>query len=102
MINEIEDGPKDAVRAIRKRLHMNAGKNHTIVMHTLIVRIVHLLQITITYLSKYYLQVLETCVKNCVRRFHVLVCTKDFVNELVKLIGRLVKFLICLYSFNIF
>lgn len=37
MINETEDGPKDAVRAIKKRLHLNVGKNHSIVMHTLIV-----------------------------------------------------------------
>jgi VHS domain len=31
--------------------------------------------------------VLETCVKNCGKRFHVLACSKDFVSELVKLIG---------------
>ncbi|XP_059353403.1 TOM1-like protein 2 isoform X2 [Daphnia carinata] len=67
LINEQEDGPRDAVRAIKKRLQLNAGKNHTVIMHTLIV--------------------LETCVKNCGRRFHVLVCSKDFVQELVKLIG---------------
>ncbi|KZS15499.1 putative ADP-ribosylation factor-binding protein GGA1 [Daphnia magna] len=67
LINEQDDGPRDAVRAIKKRLQLNAGKNHAVVMHTLIV--------------------LETCVKNCGRRFHVLVCSKDFVQELVKLIG---------------
>lgn len=33
------------------------------------------------------LTVLETCVKNCTKRFHVLVTNKDFVQELVKLIG---------------
>src|SRR5699024_10222339 len=32
-------------------------------------------------------QVLETCVKNCGKRFHMLVTNKDFVGELVKLIG---------------
>lgn len=32
-------------------------------------------------------KVLETCVKNCGRRFHLLVTNKDFVQELVKLIG---------------
>lgn len=32
-------------------------------------------------------QVLETCVKNCGRRFHMLVTNKDFVQEMVKLIG---------------
>ncbi|XP_018901199.1 target of Myb1 membrane trafficking protein isoform X2 [Bemisia tabaci] len=67
LINEREDGPKDAIKAIRKRLVQNAGKNHTVVKYTLIV--------------------LETCVKNCGKRFHVLVCNKEFVQELVKLIG---------------
>lgn len=67
LINETEDGPKDAIRAIRKRLTQSAGKNYPCVMYTL--------------------TVLETCVKNCGKRFHVLVCTKDFIQELVKLIG---------------
>ncbi|XP_054288078.1 target of Myb1 membrane trafficking protein isoform X5 [Macrosteles quadrilineatus] len=67
IINETEDGPKDAVKALRKRLQQNAGKNYIVVMYTL--------------------TVLETCVKNCGRRFHVLVCNKEFVQELVKLIG---------------
>lgn len=31
--------------------------------------------------------VLETCVKNCGRNFHVLVANKEFIQELVKLIG---------------
>lgn len=67
LINELEDGPKDAVKAIKKRFQVNAGKNNAVVMYTLIV--------------------LEACVKNCGRRFHVHVCTKDFVQEMVKLIG---------------
>ncbi|CAL8142672.1 unnamed protein product [Orchesella dallaii] len=67
MVNSSEDGPKDAVRAIRKRLQQNAGKNYTVVMYTL--------------------TVLETLVKNCGKRFHILVCQKDFGQELVKLIG---------------
>jgi hypothetical protein len=37
LINEQDDGPRDAVRAIKKRFQLNAGKNHTVVMHTLIV-----------------------------------------------------------------
>lgn len=69
LVNETEDGPRDAVKAIRKRLTQNAGKNYTIVMYTL--------------------TVLETCVKNCGKRFHVLICSKDFVNELVS--GRLIS-----------
>lgn len=63
LVNESEDGPKDAIKAIRKRLTQNAGKNYTIVMYTL--------------------TVLETCVKNCGRRFHMLASSKDFVQELV-------------------
>lgn len=63
MVNDTEDGPKDAIKAIRKRLVQNAGKNYTIVMYTL--------------------TVLETCVKNCGRHFHILVCSKDFIQELV-------------------
>lgn len=31
--------------------------------------------------------VLETCVKNCGKKFHVLVANKEFIQELVKLIG---------------
>ncbi|XP_030263914.1 target of Myb1 membrane trafficking protein isoform X2 [Sparus aurata] len=57
MINSAEEGPKDAVRAIKKRIVGN--KNFKEVMLTL--------------------TVLETCVKNCGYRFHILVTTRDFV-----------------------
>ncbi|XP_072947185.1 TOM1-like protein 2 isoform X2 [Epargyreus clarus] len=67
IINSSTDGPKDAIKAIRKRLTQSAGKNYTVVMYTL--------------------TVLETCVKNCGKSFHVLVCNKEFISELVKLIG---------------
>uniref|UniRef100_A0A1B6F9U9 VHS domain-containing protein n=1 Tax=Cuerna arida TaxID=1464854 RepID=A0A1B6F9U9_9HEMI len=67
IINDTEEGPKDAIKALRKRLQQNAGKNYIVVMYTL--------------------TVLETCVKNCGRRFHVLVCNKEFIQELVKLIA---------------
>lgn len=67
IINETEDGPKDAIKAIRKRLQQYVGKDYTVIMYTL--------------------TVLETCVKNCNRRFHILVCSKDFIQELYKLIG---------------
>lgn len=63
IINSTPDGPKDAIKAIRKRLTQSAGKNYTIVMYTL--------------------TVLETCVKNCGKSFHVLVCSKEFISELV-------------------
>lgn len=58
---------RDAVRAIKKRLHNAMSKNNAVVMYTL--------------------TVLETAVKNCDHRFHELVCNKDFVQDLVKLIG---------------
>ncbi|XP_040175476.1 TOM1-like protein 2 isoform X2 [Anopheles arabiensis] len=67
MINESSDGARDAMKAIRKRLTQNAGKNYTVIMYTL--------------------TVLETCVKNCGKAFHVLVANKEFIQELVKLIG---------------
>ncbi|XP_076272763.1 TOM1-like protein 2 isoform X2 [Rhynchophorus ferrugineus] len=67
IINETEEGPKDAIRAIKKRLNQNAGRNYTVVMYTL--------------------TILETCVKNCGKRFHLLACSKDFVLELVKLLS---------------
>jgi len=40
MINDTEEGPKDAIKAIRKRLLQNAGKNHKIIMYTLTVSII--------------------------------------------------------------
>jgi hypothetical protein len=37
IINETEDGPKDAIKAIRKRLQQAVGKNYTVVLYTLTV-----------------------------------------------------------------
>ncbi|CAG2122375.1 unnamed protein product, partial [Medioppia subpectinata] len=34
-INDTDEGPRDAVRAIRKRLQQNSGKNFTVIMFTL-------------------------------------------------------------------
>lgn len=65
IINETEEGPKDAFRAVKKRIVGN--KNFHEVMLAL--------------------TVLETCVKNCGHRFHVLVASQDFVeNVLVRTI----------------
>ncbi|XP_028829805.1 target of Myb protein 1 [Denticeps clupeoides] len=61
IINETEDGPKDAVRAIKKRIVGN--KNFREVMLAL--------------------TVLETCVKNCGHRFHTHVCSKEFVQDVL-------------------
>ncbi|XP_034749944.1 target of Myb protein 1 isoform X1 [Etheostoma cragini] len=57
MINSLEEGPRDAIRALKKRIVGN--KNFKEVMLAL--------------------TVLETCVKNCGYRFHILVTTRDFV-----------------------
>uniref|UniRef100_A0A8C6U119 Target of myb1 like 2 membrane trafficking protein n=1 Tax=Neogobius melanostomus TaxID=47308 RepID=A0A8C6U119_9GOBI len=66
IINETEDGPKDAIRAVKKRL--NGNKNYREVMLTL--------------------TVLETCVKNCGHRFHAMVTSRDFIDGvLVKIIS---------------
>ncbi|XP_031728045.1 TOM1-like protein 2 isoform X2 [Anarrhichthys ocellatus] len=66
IINETEEGPKDAMRALKKRLGGN--KNYREVMLAL--------------------TVLETCVKNCGHRFHVQVANRDFIDGvLVKIIS---------------
>ncbi|XP_078348635.1 TOM1-like protein 2 isoform X2 [Oculina patagonica] len=65
IINETDDGPKDAAKAIRKRLSGN--KNFKSVLLTL--------------------TVLETCVKNCGHRFHVLLAKKELLDELVKVLN---------------
>lgn len=57
IINETEDGPRDAVKAIKKRI---VGSKH-------------FGEIMLA------LTVLEACVKNCGHRFHVLVASQDFV-----------------------
>ncbi|XP_047214370.1 target of Myb protein 1-like isoform X2 [Girardinichthys multiradiatus] len=57
IVNSSEEGPRDAVRAIKKRIVAN--KNFKEIMLTL--------------------TVLETCVKNCGYRFHILVTTRDFI-----------------------
>ncbi|XP_028395528.1 TOM1-like protein 2 [Dendronephthya gigantea] len=64
IINETDEGPKDAIKAIRKRL--SSPRDFKVVMFTL--------------------TVLETCVKNCNRRFHICVATQDFLHELTKLL----------------
>ncbi|XP_007560380.1 target of Myb1 membrane trafficking protein isoform X4 [Poecilia formosa] len=55
--NSSEEGPRDAVRAIKKRIVAN--KNFKEIMLAL--------------------TVLEMCVKNCGYRFHILVTTRDFI-----------------------
>ncbi|XP_033500172.1 TOM1-like protein 2 isoform X1 [Epinephelus lanceolatus] len=66
IINETDEGPKDAMRALKKRLCGN--KNYREVMLAL--------------------TVLETCVKNCGHRFHIQVANRDFIDGvLVKIIS---------------
>ncbi|XP_060946868.1 target of Myb1 membrane trafficking protein-like isoform X2 [Limanda limanda] len=57
IINETDEGPKDAVKALKKRIIGN--KNFREIMLAL--------------------TVLEACVKNCGHRFHVLVSSQEFV-----------------------
>uniref|UniRef100_A0A3P8TNR6 Target of myb1 membrane trafficking protein n=1 Tax=Amphiprion percula TaxID=161767 RepID=A0A3P8TNR6_AMPPE len=57
IINETDEGPRDAVKAIKKRIVGN--KNFREIMLAL--------------------TVLETCVKNCGHRFQVLVASQEFV-----------------------
>ncbi|KAJ3607537.1 hypothetical protein NHX12_024588 [Muraenolepis orangiensis] len=66
IINETEDGPKDAMKAVKKRL--NGNRNYREVMLAL--------------------TVLETCVKNCGHRFHSLITSRDFIDGvMVKIIS---------------
>ncbi|XP_064178955.1 TOM1-like protein 2 isoform X1 [Anguilla rostrata] len=66
IINETEDGPKDAIKAVKKRLHGNRNFKEVMLGLT----------------------VLETCVKNCGHRFHILVANRDFIDGvLVKIIS---------------
>ncbi|XP_047212721.1 TOM1-like protein 2 isoform X1 [Girardinichthys multiradiatus] len=66
IINETDEGPKDAMRALKKRLSGN--RNYREVMLAL--------------------TVLETCVKNCGHRFHVHVANRDFIDGvMVKIIS---------------
>lgn len=57
IINETDEGPRDSVKAIKKRIVGN--KNFREIMLAL--------------------TVLEACVKNCGHRFHVLVASQEFV-----------------------
>ncbi|XP_034443537.1 target of Myb protein 1-like isoform X2 [Hippoglossus hippoglossus] len=57
IINETDEGPKDAVKALKKRIVGN--KNFREIMLAL--------------------TVLEACVKNCGHRFHVLVASQEFI-----------------------
>ncbi|CAO1371553.1 unnamed protein product [Diamesa serratosioi] len=67
LINESSDNARDAMKAIKKRFSQYIGKNYSVILLTL--------------------TVLETCVKNCGKTLHVLVANKEFIQELVKLIG---------------
>ncbi|XP_052397788.1 target of Myb1 membrane trafficking protein isoform X3 [Carassius gibelio] len=60
-VNETGEGPKDAVRAIKKRILGNKNFNEVMLA----------------------LSVLEACVKNCGHRFHVYVSTRDFVESVL-------------------
>eukprot|EP00794_Sanderia_malayensis_P008823 gene8823-9768_t len=66
IINDTEDGAKDAVKAIKKRL--SNKKDYKSLMYTL--------------------TLLESCVKNCGHRFHSLVVTKDVLEEMSKILGQ--------------
>ncbi|CAN9509865.1 unnamed protein product [Ophioblennius macclurei] len=61
IINETDEGPRDAVKAVKKRIVGN--KNFREIMLAL--------------------TVLEACVKNCGHRFHVLVASQDFVESVL-------------------
>ncbi|XP_062852992.1 TOM1-like protein 2 [Trichomycterus rosablanca] len=57
IINETYEGPKDAAKALKKKIVGNKNFNEVLLALT----------------------VLETCVKNCGHRFQIYVCKKEFV-----------------------
>ncbi|KAM9857636.1 target of Myb1 membrane trafficking protein [Aulostomus maculatus] len=57
IINETDEGPRDAVKAVKKRIVGNKNVREIMLALT----------------------VLETCVKNCGHRFHILVASQEFV-----------------------
>ena len=63
-VNTREEGPKDAARAIRKRLQISKSPKSIL----------------------YTLTILETCMKNCGYRFQINICQKDYIQDLVKLL----------------
>ncbi|CAL8103634.1 unnamed protein product [Calicophoron daubneyi] len=66
-INETDEGPKEAIRAIRKRITSSAGKDHVAIWYTLLL--------------------LEACIKNCGRRFYSHVANKEFLHDFLKLLS---------------
>ncbi|KAH9581845.1 TOM1-like protein 2 [Schistosoma haematobium] len=66
-VNETDDGPKEAIRAIKKRLVTSAGKDNVSIWYTL--------------------TLLETLVKNCGKRFHSQVANKEFLHAFLKLLS---------------
>lgn len=64
LINTTEDGPKEAMKTFRKRF---ATKHPPSIILTL--------------------SLLETCVKNCGKRFHVHLASKDFLQDFMKIIS---------------
>lgn len=63
-INVSEEGPKEAAKAIRKRFQCKESASALLT-----------------------LKLLETCVKNCGKRFHIHIATKEFMQEMIKLIS---------------
>ncbi|KAA0185706.1 hypothetical protein FBUS_09114, partial [Fasciolopsis buskii] len=66
-INRSPTGPKDAIRAIRRRFTTSLSSNETVAMHTLLL--------------------LEHCMINCGYRFHVVVANRDVLRDLTKCFG---------------
>ncbi|THD25042.1 hypothetical protein D915_004180 [Fasciola hepatica] len=66
-INRSPTGPKDAIRAIRRRFTTSLSSNETIAMHTLLL--------------------LEHCMLNCGYRFHVVVANREVLRDLTKCLG---------------
>jgi len=62
MVNDAQDGPDQAVKAVRKRFDQRKGMDTTLVL-------------------------LDTLVKNCGRRLHLHIANRDFMCDLIKLVS---------------
>ena len=98
---------KDGIKAIKKRLANK--KDFKSIMYTLTVSTMniqdqclfclnyffytYLVAVVKLWCSHMIFQLLESCVKNCGHRFHVLIANKDVLEDLTKILGPKVAFL---------
>ncbi|KAL3319615.1 TOM1-like protein 2 [Cichlidogyrus casuarinus] len=66
-LNETDEGPREALRAIRKRLNSAVGKDHLSIWYTL--------------------TLIEALIKHCGKRVQAQVANKDFLKDLIRVLS---------------